>query len=322
MAFANIYGHLRPIGMLEKSMAQKRVAHSYLFSGPEAVGKKTVALAFAQALICENHSACDKCPACLKMLHGTHPDIHVVETDAQFIRIDTIRGIQDQMTFRPLEGQKRIFIINGADKMNEPAANALLKTLEEPSADNILILITTRPFWLPQTIVSRCRHIRFNPLPTETIAGFLTKQRQMEHTKAHLLAALSGGSIGQALALDSEEMIAYRAELGRLLAAAGPDNPLASLTLSAFLGQDKKEIRQGLNILNTFFRDALVYKETGRASMVINADLLPVVSALAFGLRGEQILQNMALVEKSAEYVDMNVNKSLTLEAMAFKLHL
>ncbi len=71
-----------------------------------------------------------------------------------------------------------------------------------------------------------------------------------------------------------------------------------------------------------FFRDALVYKETARASMVINADLLPVVSALAFGLRGEQILQNMALVEKSAEYVDMNVNKSLTLEAMAFKLHL
>jgi len=117
-------------------------------------------------------------------------------------------------------------------------------------------------------------------------------------------------------------MITFRAELSRLLIAASQSDPLNLLTLASFLGQDKKEIRQGLKILNTYFRDALVYKETARASMIINADDLPVVASLAGRLNGEQILQNIALVEKSNETIEMNVNKSLTLEAMAFKLHL
>ncbi len=303
-------------------MAQNRVGHSYLFSGPQAIGKKTLALAFAQALICETGQACGACPSCLKMLHGTHPDIHLVATEAQFIRIDVIRGIQDQMTFKPLEGRKRIFIIDDADKMNEQAANALLKTLEEPSANNILVLVTTRPYWLPQTILSRCRHVRFNPLPAETVIRFLTEQRQMDASRAQILAALSGGSIGEALSLNSEDMTAYRARLGLLLTTAGQGDPLSLLALASFLGQDKKEIRQGLKILNTYFRDALVYKETMKAGMIINADDLPLISALAGRLQGGQILQNIALVEKSYETIEMNVNKSLTLEAMAFKLHL
>jgi len=326
MSFANIYGHQKQISMLQKAMAQQRVGHSYVFSGLNAIGKKTLALEFAQALNCENvdekTGACGNCSSCRKMMHHNHPDIHVLETQAQFIRIDAIRNIQEQMTFKPLEGRKRVFVIDDADKMNEQAANALLKTLEEPSADNIIILITARPYWLPQTILSRCRHVRLNPLAAETVSLFLIEQKQMESAKAILLASLSGGSIGQALALDSEDMIAFRAELSRLLAAASQSDPMNLLTIASFLGQDKKEIRQGLKILNTYFRDALVYKETARASMIINADDLPVVASLAGRLNGEQILQNIALVEKSNETIEMNVNKSLTLEAMAFKLHL
>ncbi|MCK7515328.1 MAG: hypothetical protein MZV70_72620 [Desulfobacterales bacterium] len=122
-------------------MAQQRVGHSYVFSGLAAIGKKTLALAFTQALNCENavlqNDSCGECSSCRKMIHGNHPDIHVLETQAQFIRIDAIRNIQEQMTFKPLEGRRRVFLIDDADKMNEQAANALLKTLEEPSADNI-----------------------------------------------------------------------------------------------------------------------------------------------------------------------------------------
>jgi DNA polymerase-3 subunit delta' len=215
-----------------------------------------------------------------------------------------------------------VFIIDDADKMNEQAANALLKTLEEPSHDNIIMLVTARPYWLPQTILSRCRHVRMNPLTAETVATFLIEQRQMNPSKALLLASLSGGSIGQALELNSEDMIAFRTELSRILTAAGRKDPLSLLTLASFLGQDKKEIRQGLRILNTYFRDALVYKETAQAAMIINADDLPAIASLAGRLGGEQILQNIALVDKSNEAIEMNVNKSLTLEAMAFKLHL
>lgn len=326
MSFANIYGHQKQIGMLQKAMAQQRVGHSYIFSGLNAIGKKTLAMAFTQTLNCENttdrNDACDNCSSCRKMIHRNHPDIHVLETQAQFIRIDAIRNIQEQMTFKPLEGRRRIFIIDDADKMNEQASNALLKTLEEPSADNIIMLITARPYWLPQTILSRCRHVRVNPLPAETVAKFLIERKQMDPAKALLLASLSGGSIGQALELDSEDMIAFRAELSRLLSAAGQNDPLSLLTLASFLGQDKKEIKQGLKILNTYFRDALVYKETAQASMIINADDLPAIASLACRLNGEEILQNIALVDKSKETLEMNVNKSLTLEAMAFNLNL
>jgi len=326
MSFANIYGHTKQIGLLKKAMAQQRVGHSYIFSGLNAVGKKTLALAFTQALNCENaavqNDSCGECSSCRKMIHGNHPDIHILETQAQFIRIDAIRNIQEQMTFKPLEGRKRVFIIDDADKMNEQSANALLKTLEEPSADNIIMLVTARPYWLPQTILSRCRHVRVNPLTAETVARFLIEQKQMEPSKALLLASLSGGSIGQALELDTDDMIVFRAELSRLLMAASQRDPMSLLSLASFLGQDKKEIKQGLKILNTYFRDALVYRETAQTSMIVNADDLPVVASLGGRLNGEQLLQNITLVEKSSETIEMNVNKSLTLEAMAFKLHL
>lgn len=324
MSFSDIYGHFKQIGMLKKALAQGRLGHSHIFSGLTAIGKKTLALEFARAMNCEKwpalSDACGICASCRKMTSGNHPDLNILETQSQFIRIDAIRGIQDQMTFKPLEGGKRIFIIDDADKMNEQAANALLKTLEEPSADNVLILITCRPYWLPQTILSRCRQLRFNPLPVETVARFLIEKKDMDKTQAFLLANLSGGSIGRALELNTQDMILFRSELGNYLAGAG-SNPMNRVMLASFLGQDKKEIRQGLDILKTFFRDAVAYKETGRKEMVINADQFPLVASLAKRLNGDQLLANMALIEKSNEWIEMNVNKSLTLEAMAFKLH-
>jgi DNA polymerase III subunit delta' len=326
MSFSSIYGHGKQIGMLKKAMEQARIGQAYIFSGPDAIGKKTLALAFAQALNCERadqiHDACGLCLSCRKISHGSHPDIHLLQTQAQFIRIDEIRSLQAQMTFKPLEGKKRIMILDDADKMNEQAANALLKTLEEPSANNLLLLVTSRPYWLPQTILSRCRHVRFNPLSADIVASFLREKHQMETSKAVLLASLSGGSIGRALESDSEDTMAFRTKLRFLLNNADRRNPLSLLLLASYLGQDKKEIAEGLKILNTYFRDALVYKETACNQMVINADDLPSIASMAQRLQGEEILNNIQLVEIAQQALEMNVNKSLTLETMAFKLRL
>ena len=110
MSFTDIYGHTKQIGMLQKAMAQKRVGHSYVFSGQNAIGKKKLALEFAQALNCENsarlNDSCGDCSSCRKMISGNHPDVHVLETREQFIRIDAIRSIQQMMTFKPLEGRR------------------------------------------------------------------------------------------------------------------------------------------------------------------------------------------------------------------------
>lgn len=324
MSFLDIYGHERQITILKQAIAQKRVGHAYLFSGINAVGKRTLAGRFARALNCDRadnlHDSCGKCSSCLKAQHASHPDMIFIEADGQFIRINAIREIQEQMKFKPLEGRWRAVIIDGADKMNDQAANALLKTLEEPSASNILILISSRPYSMPATIISRCRHMRFNPLPTTAVTRFLVEQNGMDQQKAGLLAGLSGGSIGKALELDLEDIAAYRAEILQLLMNTQKDDPISLLNLASFFSQDKKKIKQGLDIINSCFRDALVLKETRKNEMLINQDKSSFITILAQRLSGEQILRNISLIERAWETIEQNVNKTLTLETMAFKL--
>jgi len=326
MSFLDIYGHEKQIVFFKQALAQNRVGHSYLFSGIDAAGKKALALEFAKVVNCEKvdeiNDSCGKCPACLKISRNNHPDIFLVEAEGQFIRIAAIREIQKQMTFKPMEGRKRVFVIDNADKMNDQAANALLKTLEEPSPANILILVTAKPYTLPSTIISRCHHIRFNPLSIDTVTKFLIERGNMEKQNALLLAGLSGGSIGQALELNKDDVIAYRAEILSLLTNTKKSDPLSLLAFASFFGQDKREIKQGFNILQTCFRDALVYKETNNEQMLINQDNSSFIASLASRLSGEQMLQNIALLEKARETMEQNVNKSLTLETMAFKLQL
>jgi DNA polymerase III subunit delta' len=325
MSFLDIYGHERQRAILQKTIAQRRVGHAYLFSGINAVGKRTLACEFVKSLNCEKadniNNACGGCSSCLKMQHGSHPDVIFIEADGQFIRINAIREIQEQMKFKPLEGRWRAVIIDGADKMNEQAANALLKTLEEPSASNILILISSRPYSMPATIISRCRHMRFNPLSADSIARFLVERMSMEEQKARLLAGLSGGSIGLALELDQEDIVAYRVEIMQLLMDTRKDDPISLLNLASFLGQDKKEIKTGLDILNSCFRDAIILKETGKNEMLINQDNPSFIDALTHRLTGEQILQNISLIAQAWTTIEQNVNKTLTLETMAFKLN-
>jgi DNA polymerase-3 subunit delta' len=244
-----------------------------------------------------------------------------IEADGQFIRINAIREIQERMKFKPLEGRWRSVIIDDADKMNDHAANALLKTLEEPSAFNILILVSSRPYSLPATILSRCRHMRFNPLQANTVASFLAEQKGMDEQRSALLAGLSGGSIGKALELDAEDIAFFRAELIQLVMNTTSDNPISLLTLASYFGQDKKKIKQGLDIISSCFRDALVYKETRKKEMLINSDQSSCIDRLAQRLSGEQILQNIQRIAGAWETIELNVNKTLTLDTMAFKLN-
>jgi DNA polymerase-3 subunit delta' len=154
------------------------------------------------------------------------------------------------------------------------------------------------------------------------VAKFLIERMNIEKQKALLLAGLSGGSIGQALELNKDDVIAYRTEILNLLTNTKKSEPLSLLAFASFFGQDKREIKQGFNILKTCFRDALVYKETNNDQMLINQDNSSLIASLASRLSGEQILQDIALLEKAWETMEQNVNKSLTLETMAFKLQL
>lgn len=326
MSFRDIFGHDKQIENLQKTLLQKRIGHAYLFSGISSIGKRTMAVEFAKAYNCEKpddavHDSCGSCLSCRKIGRNNHPDVFVIKPEGQFIRINAIREIQEQMRFKPLEAVSRVFVIDDADRMNEQAANALLKTLEEPSRANLIILITSRPYALPTTILSRCLHVRFNPLHQNVVARFLIEKMGMEEQKAFLLAGLSGGSIGRALNLDDEETISFRSEILTFLSSARKSEPLSLINFASFLNRDKKRIKLALDIISSCFRDALVYKETNKAQILVNKDKFSFIDSVAQRLSGEQILRNIDSVEGAAQRIEHNSNKLLTLETMAFKLN-
>jgi len=301
-------------------MNANRAPHAYLFYGMEGVGKKTVASVFARALNCTGEDRpCDVCASCLKAEHNNHPNIIHIAAEGQFIKIDAVREIQARMAFRP-EGGKRVFIIPEADKMNPPAANALLKTLEEPAADNILILTTARLHALPMTILSRCQKLRFSPLPKMTVARFLMEKKGMHPDEAEAVAAASLGSIGYALEIIKEDYMAIRNDILDRLAKDNPADLIKRLVFAGSLGKDRDKIPRRLQIIENAYRDSLVFKETGNRDLLLYKDGASMIETIARRLSGRDIIKNIKEIEKAADALSRNANKTLTLEAMVVSL--
>lgn len=322
MSFRDILGHEKQIGILQNALERNRTPHAYIFCGMKGIGKKTTALAVARAINCQRgcRDACDACPSCLKIDHGNHPDVEIVAPEGQFIRIQAVRELQDRMKYRPFEGGTRVFILVDADRMHGAAANALLKTLEEPNRNNLLILITPRPYQLPMTILSRCQMLRFSPLSRETVFRHLRERLSLDPEAAHMLASSSGGSIGRALEMNDENYLTLRNGIMDRLFDERMKNPLQVLSFAADFGSDRKGILERLDILRSCFRDALVCKETPDSAALFNQDRIPMIRSFAAGLAGTDLLRNIQAVNRAARAIDQNANKSLTLEAMMFKL--
>jgi DNA polymerase-3 subunit delta' len=321
MSFVSIYGQEGPITVLKSALEKKRVPHAFLFYGAEGIGKRTTALVFAKALNCEagGADACDACTSCRKIDSGNHPDILVIRPEGQFIKVADIKELQERMRFRPLEGARRVVIIDDAERMNITSANSLLKTLEEPSPTNVFILVSSRPHLLPLTILSRCHRLRFNPVQRDVIAAFLKKELALAADKAHILASSSGGSIGRALTLHKGDYISLRDSiLGRI--SKGTLDPLGCLALAGELAGDREDIQEALDILKTWYRDLLVFKETGRAEALINRDHAGDIGRLAGFTGAEAILRGIRTIQVAAAAIERNVNKPLTLETMVFTL--
>ncbi|MBW2557706.1 MAG: DNA polymerase III subunit delta' [Deltaproteobacteria bacterium] len=321
MPFSDIYGQDKQVNVVQGAMKNDRVPHAYLFYGIKGVGKKTTAKTLAKALNCkeEKVDSCDRCPSCLKIDRGTHPDIVFIEPDGIFIKIDKIRDLQDQIKFRPFEGRKRVFIIVDADRMNDPSANALLKTLEEPNPSNALILITSRIHKLPQTIISRCQKIRFNPVRAETIVSFLTDRRSMDEKPALAIASSAGGSIGRALEIIKESFFDFKNDVTKILSNAGTV-PMSLLFLADSFGKDRDSVLQQLDIFRGWYRDILVYRETRDVNKLIHRDIADATKKLSEKMAGTDVLENIKIIGDAYAAIDRNASRPLTLESMAFRL--
>ena len=322
MSFKDICGQEKQIAFLRGAMEKGRLSHAYLFFGMRGVGKKTTAEVFARALNCRDGrlDACDECPSCLKIGNGNHPDVLILQRSGQFIRIQEIRDIQNQMRFKPFEGGTRVFIIVDAESMNIAAANALLKTLEEPSSSNILILVSSRPHQLPMTVLSRCQQLRFGPLSREEIAGYLTAKLNLERQEADVLAASAEGSIGKAVEMHRDSELKVRDAIVEGISMCRKEDPVAILSMVDVLGKEREDVLKGLDILRTWYRDVLVYGQTGEEDRLVHRNHLEKVKSCAGRMPVSDVLKNIEALNHAAGAIERNANKQLTLETLLFKL--
>ncbi len=220
--FAAIHGHDRICTFLRTAVGNGRLAHALLFAGPEGIGKRSVALAFAAWVHCSagGSDACGGCASCRQIAAGSHPDVHLVAVAAgkKEIGIDRVRELKRLMRLQPMLGTTKVAIIDEAPLLTMAAQNALLKMLEEPPDHSLLILVASSPDALLPTVRSRCQRLQFAPLPTETVASIVAGVAGIEAPVARELALLAEGSPGRALTLGRALVGAARAQLVEALA--------------------------------------------------------------------------------------------------------
>lgn len=275
-----VIGQQRAVAQLEAEAAAGRLAHAYMFVGPAGVGRTTTALALFQALNCEapvDGGACGDCGSCRRAMTREHEDLIVLEPPSQAassqIKVEEVRKAIRATGFAPFGGGYRMILIRRAENLNPASGNALLKTLEEPPPNNILVLTVGDAKELLPTLVSRCRKVAFKPLGQDIIAAELTR-RGADPDTARLKAGLAGGSLGRALELEADQLrealarwLDHLAEGGQALDDwAFAEKLVGGMRRST--GLDRQGISQGLDLLALYFRDGAV-RSAGRDQLAL-----------------------------------------------------
>ncbi|NJD92371.1 MAG: DNA polymerase III subunit delta', partial [Geobacter sp.] len=273
MSFDRIKGNAGSVAAMKRILGSRRIAHAYLFAGPDGVGKKLAAIAFVQSLFCSTGNGCGVCPSCRKIAAGSHPAIHTLEPAGQFIKIDQVRELQKELGYRPYEAPRKVCIIDGADRFNPSSGNALLKTLEEPPGDALLILTTSAVDSVLQTIRSRCQLLWFSSVPVDEITALLV-DRGCNPADAAVAAALADGSVARALSLSSDDTISTRAEI--MEKACSLDNYSAIFAFGERFDKEREKAVTALDFIISFWRDMLTL--SSGSPNTVNSDMTALLA--------------------------------------------
>jgi DNA polymerase III subunit delta' len=323
MSFALIQGQDRAIQYLQQSLKRGKVHHAYLFSGLEGVGKKKAAQELFKALNCDRpgpEGGCDRCPSCLKIEKQIHPDFIHLKPEGVNIRIEQIRNLGQQLSCGPVMGPVRLCLLDMASDLNEPAANAFLKTLEEPPPGNIFVLLVRDPGELLPTIVSRCQTIPFSPLPLSLISQKLIQEKGLSLEEAQSISLVSGGSLGRAFQyLKTDFWKKQGVWIDQLEALPGAKTSQIFSWAKNWMGS-KEEVRENLEIGQWCLRD-LIWIRAGLEDRVsLRLHLRERVRDLAYSLPGHVWLKRLTLLNQAMIYHAQNANVQLNWEVLFLKM--
>ncbi len=309
---------------LSHLIAVGRLPHALLFEGPEGVGKYTAAFALGAALLCKKPmrpgQACGECSACLKVEGGNHADLHQIRSAEPRIKIAEVREAERALSLRPVEGQRKVLLIEDAHKLTVEAQNALLKTLEEPRGAAHLVLTTSRLLNVLPTVVSRCQRLMFRPLSAEQIASILA----IQGPAASMIAALAQGSVGRAQAIEIDAVLALRdriAALDKKLDRPTPAAAIDAIDAAQELGQDRAEMAKQLDLLSLWLQDQMQLASSAQGTLA-NVDKQAELEALANARGLTKILGRARIVIEARRQIDLpfNLNATMIAEQMCLAL--
>ncbi|MCA0454180.1 MAG: DNA polymerase III subunit delta' [Chloroflexi bacterium] len=317
-----VYGHEWAVEHLRKSIANQRIRHAYLIVGAESIGKETLARALAMTLNCTHSDAdarpCGQCSSCKRIASGNHPDMIYSELDGTTgaLKIEEIRNVTGKIALKPYEARYRVAILRDFDHARPQAQDALLKTLEEPPPQALLILLAPSTESLLATITSRSQIIHLRPLPVETIYNVLTQQYNIEHEQADLLARLSGGRMGWALqAIAQPEILEQRTAAINLLEDLVPMTRAQRFEIAEDLSKDKLALYPLLELWQSYWRDVLLLCE-GVSDQPANVDRRAALEKIAVGTSTEAVLMALKATRTLITNLSTNLNLRLALEVM------
>ncbi len=325
MSFNDIKGHDSIVRFFKRELELDRVASAYLFLGPDGVGKAFLAEVLAKALNCLNGrgDACGACASCAKIDKKSHPDVITIEEkdDKDSISIKAVRWLQEKISLKPYEGRSKVFIIKDADAMTKDAQNCLLKTLEEPPAASVIILVTSRPEQLLPTIKSRCKQVKFTPLELGQRAE-LAGRRGFWGADAVFLARL--GSSGIFFPCGPEDKKGIDSVIEHKNSILDEFN--ASTTLldeKGVIFKGKKDaMKFAASVFESWFRDIIVLKSAGDASLVINSDRMAELTRLKDKLSFAWLERAIEEIETAQLYIEMNVSPKMAFNDLHMKISL
>lgn len=321
----NLIGHEWAVQMLKKHVVDGTTRHAYLLAGPPGLGRRTLALRFAQALNCETPLEagipCGQCRDCRQIAAMQHPDLTVVQAEAEggILKVDQVREARRVLMFKPYQSKYRVALFLRFQEANDNAANALLKTLEEAPSYAVLILTADSPEQLLSTIVSRCEVLRLRPLIIEEVQKEL-EARGLETSRARLIAHISGGRFGYALRVVEDESLLERREerlneLQTLISASRVEK----FAYADRLARDKDAMRQAVLIWLAYWRDVML--RSAQAEMpLINVDRNLEIEDLAGRLGLSAARRVVSGLEDVLNKMERNVNSRLLAEVMLLDL--